>query len=51
VNKQVKAFSRQLRKQMKIFENTVLIKVGPDSDLFKWKELAAKKIVITITYI
>ena len=51
VNKQVKAFSRKLRKQIKIFENTVLIKVDPDSDLFNGKELAAKKIVTTIKYI
>jgi len=47
----VKAFSRKLRKQIKIFENTVLIKVDPDSDLFNGKELAAKKIVTTIKYI
>jgi len=51
VNKQVKAFNRKLRKQMKIFENTVLIKVDPYSDLFKGKELLAKKTVTTIKYI
>jgi len=51
VNKQVKTFNRKLRKQMKNDEKTVLIKVDPDSDLFKGKELAAKKNVTTIKYI
>lgn len=51
VNKQVKEFNRKLRKQMKIFEKTVPIKVDPDSDLFKGKELASKKTVTTVKYI
>jgi hypothetical protein len=29
VNKEVKVFNRKLRKEMKIFENTILIKVDP----------------------
>jgi hypothetical protein len=57
VNKQLKAFNRKLRKQIKILENTVLIKVDPDTDLFKkhglhtntkGKELAAKENATTI---
>jgi len=51
VNKPVKAFNRKLRKQIKIFENTVPKKVDPDNDLFKGKELAAKKTVTTTKYI
>jgi len=60
VNNEGKAFNRKLLKQMKIFENTVLIKVNPDGDLFtkhglcmttKGKGLAAKKMVTTIKYI
>jgi hypothetical protein len=44
---------------MKIFENTALIKLDSNTDLFtkhglhlnnKWKELATKKIVSTIKY-
>jgi hypothetical protein len=53
----VKAFNRKLRKKIKSFENTVLIKVDRDNDLFKkhglhmnkkGKEQAAKKNVTTI---
>jgi hypothetical protein len=56
----VEVFNRKLRKQMKVFENTALIKLDSNRDLFtkhglhldsKGKELAAKKIVSTIKYI
>jgi hypothetical protein len=47
----VNAFNRKLRKQMKIFENTVPIKIDPESELFTGKELAAKKTVTTTKYI
>jgi hypothetical protein len=55
----VEVFNRKLRKQMKVFENTTLIKLDSNRDLFtkhglhmnnKGKELAAKKIVSSIKY-
>jgi len=60
VNSEGKALNRKLMKQMKIFENTILINVDPDGDLFtkhrlhmttKGKGLAAKKMVTTVKYI
>jgi hypothetical protein len=60
VSSEGKAFNRKLLKQMKIFENTILIKVDPDKDLFtkhglcmttKGKVLASIKMVTTIKYI
>jgi hypothetical protein len=59
VNSEGKAFNRTLLKQMKIFENTILINVDPDGDLFtkhglcmttKGKGLAAKEMVTTIKH-
>ena len=60
VNSEGKALNRKLLKQMKSFENTILVKVDPDGDLFtkhglhmttKGKGLAAKKMVTTTKYI
>jgi hypothetical protein len=59
VNKDVEVFNRKLRKQIKFFENTAIIKLDSNGVLFtkhglhlnnKRKELAAKKIVFTIKF-
>jgi len=60
VNGEEKTLNSKLLKRTKIFENTILIKVDPDGDLFtkhwlhmntKGKGLAAKKMVTTTKYI
>jgi hypothetical protein len=59
VNKEMEVFNRKSRKRMKVVENTALIKLYSDRDLFtkhgshldsQGKELAARKIVSTIKY-
>jgi hypothetical protein len=55
----VEVFNRKLMKQMKVYQNTALIKLESNRDLFikhglhlnnRGKELPAKKIVSTIKY-
>ena len=59
VNKEVETYNRRIRKHMKVFENTEVIKVDLDRRGFtkhgqhmnaKGKELLAKRIVATIKH-